>query len=267
MAIRSHCVGKHWWMRGLKEKKIVSEESAIEKFKKKLRWDENEKWFDHGGVGILFYAASSNEENVVADLLAELKRDFEGEEYSLRLESRVRKEGYVALGVSGKHRHWAAMIVASPEVVSMLLESGHPDIVKMTHVRVCFWKTKELAVLAWESQGLGSESPCSRSCARNAVYVGANKLETVKVLLDAGAFDFRTFAGGTALTGVGEDVIDLCLRNSSHHAVLFSSIVHYKKHQQSNGIYCLSRTLYRTGIWDWSTLTCDWFRYKASCNF
>ena len=43
-------------MRGLKEEeKIVSddEESAAEKFKKKLRWDENEKWFDHGGVGLL----------------------------------------------------------------------------------------------------------------------------------------------------------------------------------------------------------------------
>ena len=79
---RSHECLKHWWLRGLKvEKKIESddEESAIEKFKKKLRWDENEKWFDHGGVGLLMYAVSSNEENVVADLLDELKRDFKGE--------------------------------------------------------------------------------------------------------------------------------------------------------------------------------------------
>ena len=64
-----------------KKEKIESndEESAIEKFKKKLRWNENEKWFDCDGVGILFYAVGSNEENVVADLLGELKRDFEGE--------------------------------------------------------------------------------------------------------------------------------------------------------------------------------------------
>ena len=40
---------------------------AIEKFKKKLRCNENEKWFDCDGVGLLFYAAGSNrvEKNVV----------------------------------------------------------------------------------------------------------------------------------------------------------------------------------------------------------
>ena len=43
-----------------------------------------------------------NEENVVTDLLEELKRDFEGEEYTRRLESRARKEGYVALGFLGE---------------------------------------------------------------------------------------------------------------------------------------------------------------------
>jgi hypothetical protein len=44
---RLHCVLKHWWMRGLKEEKEVQSddnESAIKKFKKKLRWNENEKW-------------------------------------------------------------------------------------------------------------------------------------------------------------------------------------------------------------------------------
>ena len=37
----------------------------LQKFKKKLRWDETEKWFDCGGIGILAYAVVSNEENVV----------------------------------------------------------------------------------------------------------------------------------------------------------------------------------------------------------
>ena len=38
------------------------------------------------------------------------------------------------------------------------------------------------------------------------MYMGANKLETVKVLLDAGAsLDFRTFTGGTCLTGAVEN--------------------------------------------------------------
>ena len=54
---RFHCVFKHWWMRGLKEeKKIVSddEESAIEKFKKKLRWNEHDTWFDQGALLMLY---------------------------------------------------------------------------------------------------------------------------------------------------------------------------------------------------------------------
>ena len=60
----------------------------------------------------------------------------------------------------------------------------------------------------------------------HAVYMGANKLETVKVLLDAGAsLDYRTFTGGTALTGAAEnedsdpDVVRIILENSSHHTV------------------------------------------------
>ena len=64
---RIHCCFKHWWMRGLKEEeKLVSddEESAIKMFKKKLRWNENEEWFDCDAVGILLYAAVSNENNV-----------------------------------------------------------------------------------------------------------------------------------------------------------------------------------------------------------
>ncbi len=38
-----------------------------------------------------------------------------------------------------------------------------------------------------------------------AVYMGANKFETVKLLLDAGAsLDYRTFAGGNVLTAAAE---------------------------------------------------------------
>ena len=87
---------KHWWMRGLKEKEsIVSDASstAVQKFKKKLRWSKTEKWFDCGGIGILGYAVTSNEVHVVEELLKVLKRDFNGEEYTRHLESRTRDEG------------------------------------------------------------------------------------------------------------------------------------------------------------------------------
>jgi hypothetical protein len=125
---RCHCVFKHWWMRGLKnEAAIVADASstAVQKFKKKLRWSKTEKWFDCGGIGILAYAVTSNEVHVVEELLKVLKRDFNGEEYTKRLESRARDEGYVALGVpGGTTTLMAAMMVASQEVVSILLESG-----------------------------------------------------------------------------------------------------------------------------------------------
>ena len=125
---RLHCVFKHWWMRGLKnEGAIVANASstAVQKFKKKLRWSEKEKWFDCGGVGILAYAVVSNEVHVVEELLKVLKRDFKGEEYTTRLESRVRDEGYTALGVpGGTTTLMAAMMVASTHVVALLLRYG-----------------------------------------------------------------------------------------------------------------------------------------------
>ena len=64
---RLHTVSKHWWMRGLKnEEKIVASEkmTAVQNFKKRLRWGKSETWFDQDGVGLLFYAVSSDEGNV-----------------------------------------------------------------------------------------------------------------------------------------------------------------------------------------------------------
>ena len=73
----------------------------------------------------LMYAVVAMKRMLLQNLLEELKRDFEGEEYTRRLESRLRNEGYVALGVpGGTTTLMAAMMTASPEVVSMLLESG-----------------------------------------------------------------------------------------------------------------------------------------------
>ena len=92
---------------------------------------------------------------LLQNLLEELKRDFEGEEYTRRLESRLRNEGYVAFGVpGGTTTLMAAMMTASPEVVSMLLESGanveSVDVMGNDAFMFAsiFWKTKEFAVLA-----------------------------------------------------------------------------------------------------------------------
>ena len=100
-------------------------ESAIAKFKNMIRWDNDDSWFDHSGEGLVMYAVTSNEIVVVRELLRTLKRNFEGEEYTRRLNSRVRNEGYIELGIpGGTTTLMAATMTASPEVVSMLIESG-----------------------------------------------------------------------------------------------------------------------------------------------
>ena len=93
-----------------------------------------------------------------------------------------------------------------------------------------------------------------------AVYMGANKLQTVKVLLAAGAsIDYRTFSGGNALTGAVEnedsdpDVVRIILEKfkSSHSSKEFASIMNYKRTSTTikwKGIYFVAKALCRTGI-------------------
>ena len=125
---RLHIMFRHWWMRELKEKKKISsddKESAVEKFKKRLRWNEDELWFDQSGICLLLYAVGTNEEHVVKELLEELKQNFDEEEYNRRLESRVRKEGYASLGVPGESTTlMAAMMLSSPRIIELLIEYG-----------------------------------------------------------------------------------------------------------------------------------------------
>jgi len=69
---RFHFALKQWWMRGIKEQEVFvadKSKSAVEKFKKKLRWKDDESWFDCGGIGIVIYAICSNEVKVVEELL------------------------------------------------------------------------------------------------------------------------------------------------------------------------------------------------------
>jgi ankyrin repeat protein len=92
-----------------------------------------------------------------------------------------------------------------------------------------------------------------------AVYMGANKLETVKVLLDAGAsLDYRTFSGGTSLSGAVENedsdpnVVRLVLEKlkESYSSKEFTSIVNYKRTSTTwkwRCIYSVAKVLYRTG--------------------
>jgi len=90
--------------------------------------------------------------------------------------------------------------------------------------------------------------------------MGANKLETVKVLLNAGArIDFQTWSGGTVLTGALEnedsdpEVVRLLLEkwkssSSSNHE--FISFVTYRYKSTTlkwKSIHFVAKMLYRVG--------------------
>lgn len=187
--------------------------TAIQKFKKKIRWDTCESWFGRGEVGLLMYAVTADEFHVVSELLQMLKLDFNGDEYTRRHESRVRDEGYVGLGVpGGTTTLMIVMMTASSEVVSLVLSCG-ANIQSLDVMgndafifASMFGRPKNLQ--CWlerdKDWDLNRQNTVVGGCALGcAVYMGANKLETVKILLDAGAsIQYRTFAGGTLLMNV-----------------------------------------------------------------
>ncbi len=140
-----------------------------------------------------------------------------------------------------------AMVAGSTEVVSMLLESG----ANIESVNVNGSSAFEYAsavgrqknLQCWlervKNWDLNRQNTVLGGCALgNAVYMGANKLETVKVLLDAGAsLDYRTFTGSNVLINAvdNEDadpnVVRIILEKlkSSCRSKEFSPIMNYKR--------------------------------------
>jgi ankyrin repeat protein len=270
---RLHYVFKHLWMRGLKEKKTFvtdKNKSAVEKFKKKLRWKDDEKWFDCGGVGVLVYAVVSDEPHVVRELLQELKQKFKGDEYTRRLKSRIRDEGYIALGIpGGTTTLMAAMMTASHDIVSVLLECGanieSVDVMGNDAFMYASTYGRPKNLQCWlqtvKDWDLNRQNTVLGGCALGlALYMGSNKLETVKVLLNAGArLDYRTFGGGTVLTAAVEnedsdpDIIRLILEKlkSLSDSKSFISVVNYQRKPATlkwKSIYFIAKVLYRTGV-------------------
>jgi hypothetical protein len=210
---RLHYVLKRWWMRELKDQEMFitdNNKSAVEKFKKKLRWKDNEKWFDCGGVGALFYAVGSYETHIVQELLQELKRSFKGVEYTRRLESRIRDEGYVALGIpGGTTTLFAAMAWGSPDIVSMLLAYGANtnsiDVMGNDAFMYASVYGRVENIVRWiqDVKNVDLEKCNSVLGATSifaAVNMGSNKFATVSVLLKHGVrVDAMTHAGFSVL--------------------------------------------------------------------
>ena len=286
---RLYSVLKHWWMRGIsvatmhtpdKDKKNV-----ISKFKKKLRWGDkdNKEWFDRGGIGILFYAVMSNQLHVVNKLLCNLQYEFEVKmsrlrkgnivnEYSRRLDSCLSDNGYIVLGLPGKMTTlMAAMAFASPEIVSMLLECGANvetvDVMGNDAFMFAsiFGQPKNLQcwlnrVNHWD---LNRQNTVVGGCALGmAAFMSANKLDTVKVLIKAGAYlEYQTFTGGNVISAAvaNEDaepeVVKLVLEelklNTKNNTARFMSLLNYKHVPTTvkwRCIYFAAKTFHRIGM-------------------
>ena len=198
---RWHIVLKHWWMRGLKKKeKIVADENAtaVQKLKKMLRWDTGKSWFDREGMGLLMYAVTADEFHVVSELLQMLKRDFNDDEYTRRLESRLQDEGYVSLGVPGRITAlMAAMSFASADVVSILLENGSniESVDTMGHnafmLASVFGRSRNLEYWIgrfpkWDLEKRNATMATGVTALFLSAYFGAGKYDCTKLLLKAG---------------------------------------------------------------------------------
>ena len=261
-------VFRHWCMRGLKEDQEST--NSLTEFKRELRWRDDKLWFDVGGIGLIIYCVIGNEINVVRELLQCLRQDFTGEEFTLRLESRIPDKVYVGVGiVGGLTALSCAMMFASSDIVSMLLERGanvksvdmmgndafmHASIYGRAK-NISFWLEK------FKDWNVDRTNVHRGACALgSAVRIIPNKLRTVKVLLNAGArLDFRTFSGGTLLSSavINEDsnpkVLLLLLRTlkSLHSRERFASIVNDQRKPTSHkwkSIYFIAKTLHRSGL-------------------
>ena len=210
---RWHIVFKHWWMRGLKHKEnIVTNENmtAVEKFKGKLRCSETEGLFGGCSVGLLMYVVAADEFHAVSELLQILKRVFKGDEYTRRLESRLRKQGYASLGIpGGTTTLMAAMMTASTEVISMLLECGaniqSVDVMGNDAFMLAsaFGRPKNLQFWLKEYSDYNLEqrnTVLGATALVLATNMGANKIDTVRTLCKSGArIDALTHAGFSVL--------------------------------------------------------------------
>ena len=157
----------------------------------------------------------------------------------------------------------------STEIVSMLLDSGanveNVDVTGSDAFMFASFAGRSDNLQRWlelvKDWDLNRRNTVFGGCALGcAVYMGANKLETVKALLDAGAsLDYRTFSGGNALTGAAEnedsdpDVVRIVLEKfkSSCSPKEFSSIVNYRTKASTfkwKVLHFVSKNLNRTGL-------------------
>eukprot|EP00940_MAST-03C_sp_MAST-3C-sp2_P003512 g3512.t1 len=227
----------HWFLRGLS---VVSEdvicntreelmnedhgndgdERALDSFKRRLRWVQSSSddstrvesmaWFDEENVSLLTYTSLANELPCVRALLRRIAEVHDESEQLSIVNARVRKEGYVEVGMPGNCTALhLAMFMACPEIVAALLDAGADPFSADQIGNVPF----HYAAITGQVKNIGywlerfpewdlelPNTTIGGIALGLAVYMGPKKYDTVKRLLNAGAsVETLTYSGGSIL--------------------------------------------------------------------
>jgi len=261
---RFHKTLSMWWLRGLiDDSSDQSRVSNIISFRQYLRWHStvDGEWFDRCGISIIMYVVAYDNTSVLRELLDKL----ESSEFSLRalrLKGAIPPRGITSLGLTGKLPTIVmAMGCASSEIVSLLLEHGaNPqatDVAGNTALHFASIVGRTDNVKFWLSRfpkwDLEKKNKVVGGVALgNAVYMGPNRFDLVKVLLNHRAsMSLTNYSGASILMSLcaSEDcdpeLVKLVLESKNCPSV------NYRRHGQTlkwRNIYRLARALVRTKL-------------------
>jgi ankyrin repeat protein len=250
---------RNYWCRGLIDDNSRVSWKSQSHFKSDLQWSDtvDGKWLDRENIPLLAYAVTSGCSQVVREVLEEILKISDPKRRFSCLHARIPKQGVPRLGITrGCPVSLLAMITLQPETISLLLDSGfdpqetdlsgndafmsacmsgNTDNVKLWLNRFPKWNLEK------KNKVVGGVA------LSHTVYMGPNRYDLVKLLLDHGALvDYRTHTGGSVLTAVcanedGEpEVLELLLKQKT--------MVNYQirsRNTRWRNIHRISRLLYR----------------------
>ncbi|MDC3321555.1 ankyrin repeat domain-containing protein [bacterium] len=107
-----------WWLR-TKETCEDNSSKSLSVFMRRLHWNDQDDWFDHAGISILFYAVIHNDTKSVQTILS---RDDVGAD---QINAHILENGFVEFGIPRRVSILiCAMSFSNVSIVKMLLQSG-----------------------------------------------------------------------------------------------------------------------------------------------
>jgi ankyrin repeat protein len=249
----------NWWLRTDSTVEEGHSESLVS-FKTSLFWNDeyDEEWVDRHGIPVLLYAVLRNDFEVVRK---SLQSDICAES---RLNTPYFGKGVVEFGLPAKGfiLH-GAMSFASAKIVEMLLEKGaNPFMTNKNGMDACMAAcafARHQNVQIWLSRFKDwdlnrGNSMNGATALHTAVYVGRNKLKTVRVLVETGKANLNVLAhtGASILSNALKNVdsnIDVVRYILSKRNLEYG--VNYRRSAKTTRwrfIYGIALQLVRTGL-------------------